>query len=289
MIQVVRGYCMGAADLVPGVSGGTIALVFGIYEQLIAEVSGGAAALGHLVRGDLSGFWRGLRRVDWLFLVPLLVGIGLAVVTLASFLDHHLEERPEVMSAIFGGLVAASVVVAWNKLRTRDGLRLLLVVVTAAAAFWFLGLRSEAATDPATIWMFGAGALAICAMILPGVSGSFILLMLGVYDYVLDAVNDRDLAVMVVFAAGAVVGLALFSTLLNWLLEHHHDTVVAVLIGIMLGSLRVLWPWPADEEGIDEVALGAPETDTLVPVMVGAAVAFAVVMVIATVGERKAA
>jgi putative membrane protein len=260
--SIVRGFCMGAADIVPGVSGGTIALVFGIYRRLISSIREGSNAIGRLLKGDLDGVREALRSVEWAFLVPLLVGIGLAVLALAGVIEHQLETNPEAMAGLFMGLVLGSVVVAWGLLEVRDAKRLGVGFAVAVAVFLLLGLRSgttedavSQASDPALWAYFAAGAVAICAMILPGISGSFILVMLGMYGPVLEAVNDRDLVTVAVVGIGCVVGLALFSQLLHWSLEHHYNTVMAALIGLMLGSLRVLWPWP---DGVDSTLLEAP-------------------------------
>ena len=247
--QFVRGFCMGAADLVPGVSGGTVALVLGIYEQLVATVREGAVALASLLKLDAtSGFGR-LARLDWAFLLPLLAGIGTAVVALSHTIDRLLDEEPVNIAAFFFGLVVASIVVAWTLLRRRDATRLAVLAASAAVTFVVLGWRGDRLSDPELWFVLLAGSLAICAMILPGISGSFILLMIGMYDYVLDAVNERDLLVIAVFAVGCVAGLATFASLLDWLLRHHHDTVLAGLVGLMVGSLRVVWPWPDGTDG----------------------------------------
>lgn len=278
---------MGSADVVPGVSGGTIALVLGIYERLVANVHQGAKSLGRLVRGDLSGFVRELRRVEWWWVASLGAGIVLAVLVLASVLDRLLEDHPEVMSAIFAGLVTASIWVAWENLRNRDATRLAIIAGVGVVAALVLGLRTDTNDSPSWWFLIIAGAIAICAGILPGISGSFTLLMLGLYDYVIEAIDERDLATIALVGVGAVVGLALFSSALDWLLRHHHDTVVAALIGLMVGSLRILWPWPAAEEGgIDEVSIGAPESDTLVPAVIGFVVAAVAVVVIASFVRR---
>ncbi len=260
---VVRGFFMGSADVVPGVSGGTIALVLGIYERLIASVRAGSSALGWIFRLDRRKVMEWLRRVEWSFILPLLGGIVIAVGALAGILEDQLHERPVQLAALFLGLVAGSVFVTWQILRTRDGLRLLVLSGTAIAVFVLLGLRPGTAADTVTqlddvslIAFFLSGAIAICAMILPGISGSFLLVVLGMYGPVLGAVNDRDAVSLIVFAIGAVVGLAVFSQFLYWALSHHHDTVIAVLIGLMLGSLRVLWPWPT---GVSSTEIGVPD------------------------------
>mgnify|MGYP001815607587 CR=1 FL=1 len=253
---------MGAADIVPGVSGGTNALVIGIYRRLISSIREGSNAIGRLLKGDIDGVKEALRSVEWAFLIPLLVGIGLAVVALAGVIEHQLETNPEAMAGLFMGLVLGSVVVAWGLLEVRDAQRLLVGLLVAVAVFVLLGLQSGSSedsvrqvSDPALWAYFAAGSVAICAMILPGISGSFILVMLGMYGPVLAAVNDRDLVAVAAVALGCVVGLALFSQALHWALENHYNTVMAALIGLMVGSLRVLWPWP---EGVDSTLLEAP-------------------------------
>ncbi len=279
---------MGAADIVPGVSGGTVALLFGIYEYLIEQIRDGAAALSLLVRGRLADGWERIRSIDWVFLVALLGGIGLAVVTLVGWLRNQIETNPVMVSAVFFGLVAASARVAWGEVREKDRLRAVVLAASTVVSFFVLGLRSGPVDNPPLPVVFAAGALAICAMILPGVSGSFILLMLGLYDHVTAAVDDRNLSVIATFGVGAVVGLASFSTLLHWLLRHHRDTVLAVLVGVMAGSLRVLWPWPAGEKGIDNVALGVPVGGEVIGALIGAVVAGVIVMVVAEMSRRRA-
>lgn len=246
---------MGAADVVPGVSGGTVALVLGIYERLVATIGHASGAAGHLLRGDRAGARAGLGRIEWGFIVPLVAGIAIAFVTLARILEHLLEEEPVALSALFFGLVAASVVVAVGYVRRPRRAHLLVGAVAAVATFLLLGLRSGVVEDASLPLVFGSGALGICAMILPGISGSFILLMIGMYDVMIGALNDRDATVIAVFILGCAVGLGLFSRVLDRLLRHHHDVMMAALIGLMVGSLRVLWPWP---EGTESAAIGAP-------------------------------
>ena len=264
--QVVRslfgGFFMGTADLVPGVSGGTIALVLGIYERLVASIKEGSSALGSLLRADGRGAIVHLRKVEWVFLLPLLAGILTAVVVLSGFLEHQLEERPTILAALFLGLVMASIVIAWSLVKSPGFSHVVVGLVVALLTFVLLGFgEGRTSGSPSLLVFFGAGALAICAMILPGISGSLILLMIGMYAPVLSAVTDRSYSTILVFASGAVVGLAIFSQILNWALEHHHDLVLAGLIGLMAGSTRVLWPWPG---GVESPALGAPADDWLV-------------------------
>jgi putative membrane protein len=292
--QLVRGFLMGAADVVPGVSGGTIALIVGIYEKLIEQVRAGARALGALVKGDLRGFWSRVTGLDYLFLVPLAVGILLAVGGLASILETQLEENPEEMAGLFFGLVAGSVLIGWDLINRRTSTHLAITVVVAIAIFFLLGFSSGPIADPSPGVFVGAGALAICAMILPGISGSFILLMIGMYAAVIGAVDERAFADIALVGVGAVVGLALFSTFLGWLLDNHGDNVMAAMVGLMLGSLRVLWPWPNgvgvisenEDEVIDGTGLEWPSGDEVLGPVALCVVGFVLVMAIAQVGKR---
>ncbi len=280
---------MGAADIVPGVSGGTIALIFGIYERLIASIRAGSSALGHLLKADIEGFKQWMREVEWHFIVSLGVGLLLAVATLAHILERLLEEQAIVMSALFMGLVAGSIVVAWAMRKTREANHIWIAAAVGIAIFVLLGLRGGTSEDTVgqivdpELWaFFFAGALAICAMILPGISGSFILVLLGMYGPLLGAVTDTDFLALGIFIVGAVVGLALFSQILHKALTLHHDNVIAALVGLMAGSLRVLWPWP---DGINSTAIGAPDSDVVAAALIAVA-AFVVVIVVARFAQH---
>ncbi|MGI8984743.1 MAG: DUF368 domain-containing protein [Acidimicrobiales bacterium] len=280
---------MGSADVVPGVSGGTVALVTGIYARLIDAIRDGARAVGWVAQGRVREGMDGLRRVDWALIVPLLAGIAVAVLSLASVIEHLLEQQPVKLAGLFLGLVAGSAVVARGLLRRPEWAHYVIALVAAVALFFVLGLRDETTGHAgevvaAPLWAFPASAaIAICAMILPGVSGAFLLVALGMYDDVLAAVNDRDLLPVALFLLGAVVGLAAFSRLLAWLLDRHHDRVVAVMIGLMLGSVRVLWPWPA---GTSTTELAAPAGDVVWPLVL-AAVGFAAVLLLGRLGAVR--
>lgn len=278
------GFLMGTADLVPGVSGGTIALVLGIYERLVTSIREGSSALGFLARGNIGRFAGHLKKVEWMFLVPLVVGILAAVATLASLLDHQLEERPTILAGLFFGLVVGSVIIAWRLLRHPVASHWLIAVVVGVLLFVSLGLGEEALVEnPTLLVFFGSGALAICAMILPGISGSLILLLIGMYPAVLDAVDERDFLVVGVFALGAIVGLGFFSQALHWALRRHHDVILAALVGLMAGSLRILWPWPV---GVESSGLEAPGNDWLA-VVIAAAVGFGVVFAVSRLAEPE--
>lgn len=277
---------MGAADVVPGVSGGTVALLLGIYARLIDTVRSGASVLGALVRGRWGEAGDRLRSFDWWFAVPLAVGIGAAVVGLASVIDELLADEPEAMAGLFFGLVAASVVVAWRLLE-RPGAGLALVALAVGGLFFgLLGLQSGPVADPSALALFGAGVVAICAMLLPGISGAFILLMIGVYPAAIGAVDDRTWGDLAALGAGAVLGLALFSNLISQVLHRWHDPTLAAMVGLLLGSLRVLWPWPAGvgvisrhaEETIGGTGLAwAPAADLWLPAVLAVAAASLVI------------
>ncbi len=278
--QVARGLLMGAADVVPGVSGGTVALLLGIYTRLIDTVRAAAGVLGALLRGRWRDVWHRLRSFEWGFALPLVVGIVVAVVALASVIDELLTDEPEAMAGLFFGLVAASVVVAWKMVENPSARLALTSLVVGGLFFWLLGLQSGPVADPTVLALFGSGIVAVCAMLLPGISGSFILLMLGVYPAAIAAVDNLVWADLAALAVGAVVGLALFSNLIGRVLDRWHDYTLAVMVGLLLGSLRVLWPWPAGvgvisrhaDEAVDGTGLAwAPATDLWLPAILAAA------------------
>jgi putative membrane protein len=283
VLNFLRGFLMGSADVVPGVSGGTIAVLVGIYERLVHAISMASKALGNLLRLRFREAGQRLREIDWALIIPLLVGIGVAIFTLASVISTLLEDYPEAMAGLFTGLVAASAWVAWRMLKQPSGASVVIALVVAVGFFLVLGLKGGAVADPSWLVIFGAGAIAICAMILPGISGSFLLLMLGMYDFIISAVDERDFPVLGVFALGCVVGLALFSQVLDWALGNYHDIVVAAMVGLLIGSLRVLWPWPG---GVDSTEIGSPTGSWWIPVVL-AVLAAAVVVGITMVVERR--
>ena len=288
VVGLARGVFMGAADVVPGVSGGTIAVVLGIYERLLGAIRGVAGAAGTLLKGDWRAAGRRLAGVDWWLIVPLLAGILGTIVLLASVIETQLEEHPEEMAGLFCGLVAASAVSACRLFEWRGALQVAVMVVSAGATFGLLGLQSGPVADPSLPVLAGAGAIAVCAMILPGISGAFLLLMLGMYGAVINIVTDVRYVDAVVFAAGAAVGLGLFSSVLGWLLDQGRNTVMAVLVGLMFGSLRVLWPWPNgvgvisrhDHEVISGTGLAWPGAEEWLAPTAAVVVGFAVVLLL---------
>ncbi|MFA9431337.1 DUF368 domain-containing protein [Egicoccus sp. AB-alg2] len=281
------GFAMGSADIVPGFSGGTVALVTGIYQRLITNVRQGAGVLSLLLRGRLADAGRALLAIEWGFVACLLTGIFTAIALLSATLERLLEQRPVQLSAVFLGLVLGATVLALREVRRPQGGHLAIGSVVAVVTAVGLGFGGGVVPEPTPLHLFVAGAIAICAMILPGISGSFLLVLLGVYEFVIGAASGRDLLPLAVLAGGAVVGLASFSTLLHWLLRRHHDVVLAALIGLMVGSARVLWPWPS-ASGVGDPTVSAPVPGD-VPVVLALAVgAFVAVLVLGAVARRVA-
>lgn len=235
---------MGSADVVPGVSGGTMAFILGIYEELIDSLRTLGqpefikAVLGLRIR-------QAMEMVNWKFLLAVGSGIMLAVLTLAHSLEWLLINYPVYVWSFFFGLVLASVFVVAQRVSDWTPTRIAALALGAIGAFMLVGLVPV--QTPETWWfLFLSGALAICAMILPGISGAFILLLLGKYQFVLSAVTQRDFLTLAIVAIGAAVGLVTFAQLLGRLFERYHDTTVALLTGLMIGSLRKVWPWKED-------------------------------------------
>lgn len=280
LVHFSQGLLMGAADSVPGVSGGTMALIVGIYGRLLSSIGQGFRAIVATVRLDGAGAMRHLRGVEWPLVVPLAVGIGSAIVVAAAFVPDLLDRRPVESRALFLGLVAASLAVPWREIRERSGRSLLLAASAAVPAFVLSGLPPGSVLDPALPIVFAGAAVAICAMILPGVSGAFLLLVLGLYEPTLRAVDERDLVYLVVFAGGMVLGLGSFSLVLGRLLAGFHDVTMAALVGLMAGSLRALWPWQDPDRG-----LLAPEEPAVAILM--AVIGAGVVTIIQVVSVRR--
>jgi putative membrane protein len=224
-----------------------MAFIFGIYEELvfsIKKMSGEVLGLGIRLK-----FSEAIKATPFAFLIPLGLGLLAAVFTLSSFLERALHDNPTYVWSFFFGLVVMSIIIVRRRVVTWDLHDKVSLVFAAVFAYWLVGLVpvETAATIPA---FFFSGAVAVVAMILPGISGSFLLVLMGKYAQVLSAVNDRDFAVLFAVAAGAVIGLSLFSRVLTWLFAKHHDIAVATLTGFMVGSLRKIWPWKLAEENV---------------------------------------
>ncbi len=301
-MDLLRGFLIGTAELVPGVSGGTVALVTGVYDELIDSAAHVGAAGRKLVTGGDDGRAQAsraeLRRTDWWLVLPVLVGMVTAVVTVAGVMSSFVTNQPEHARGLFFGLVAVSIVVPLRMLPVAHRPRAVdaaLVIVSAIAAFLLIGLAGGGSTaEPPLYVVFLAAAVAICALVVPGVSGSFLLLAIGLYTTTLGAVEERDLVYLAVFGAGAVLGLASFVQILRWLLDSHRRTTLLVMAGLMTGSLRALWPWQSSPDGGEAEgpgALLAPYEPVLGPVLlalVGAGVVAILVLVQAR-SDRQAA
>lgn len=231
---------MGAADVVPGVSGGTIAFISGIYEELIDSISN--VNIKTLRLWKMEGFASMWRKLNGNFLLSLLIGIGLSIITLAKLIRHLLETQPILIWSFFFGLVLASIIYVAKQITRWNLGTILLLLIGALTAYYITTLTPQTA-NASYPYIFLSGALAICAMILPGISGSFILLLLGMYKPVLDAIHDKNIALLSTLAIGAVVGLLSFSRLLKWLFDHYENLTLAILTGFIIGSLNKIWPW----------------------------------------------
>lgn len=245
----LRGICMGAADVVPGVSGGTMAFILGIYEELVESIRavGRPPFLKALVGFRLA---EALEIVNWRFLLAVGAGILTAVLSLAKVLSWLLVHQPVLLWSFFFGLVLASVVVVSRRVGRWTAPLVAAFVAGTVGAYVLVGLV-PVQTPEAGWFLFLSGAVAICAMILPGISGSFILVLLGKYQFILNAVNERDLVTLGWFLAGIAVGIVTFAQVLGWFFKRHHDLTVALLTGLMLGSLKKVWPWKVTLEFVE--------------------------------------
>lgn len=261
-----RGLLMGTADIIPGVSGGTIALIVAVYERLIAAISELVSFGLNVLQADWAEAAQHGRAVDWRLLLPLGAGIGAALMLGARFIPGLMAQYPAQMRGLFFGLVAASLVIPWLRIE-QSSLRLMGIAVgSAVIAFVLVGLPPRTVTEPGLLRVFGSAAVAICAMILPGVSGAFLLEVMGIYTPTLEALNAGNLPYVLTFMTGAACGLGLFAKLLNLFLRRFHDATMAALIGLIAGALRALWPyatahgaprWPTATEPVASViALG---------------------------------
>ncbi|QDO93971.1 DUF368 domain-containing protein [Formosa sediminum] len=240
LIISLKGLAMGAADAVPGVSGGTIAFISGIYEELIATISGINLSLFKTLKTDgFIAFWK---QLNGNFITALLIGIIVSFISFMRVAKYLLEHHPVLIWSFFFGLIIASIFFVGKQIERWNMAAILSLIAGAILAYYITTLPSLSST--ASPWfLFFAGAIAICAMILPGISGSFILLILGAYKTLSDALHDFDIKKILLFVSGAVVGLLSFSHLLKWLFKHYHNITLAVLTGFIFGSLNKVWPW----------------------------------------------
>lgn len=237
---VLKGIGMGAADVVPGVSGGTIAFIIGIYEELLDSIKSiNANSLRLLFTLRIKEFWKAINAN---FLLSVVGGIAISVFSLAKLITYLLDNHPVLVWSFFFGLVLASTYVVSKRIQSFSWSRWLSFAIGAVIAY-YITVATPAAT-PNDLWfIFLSGAIAICAMILPGISGSFILVLLGKYAYIMDAIKSFNIPVIITFVCGAGIGIISFSNVLSWLLRKYHDLTIALLAGFMLGSLNKVWPW----------------------------------------------
>lgn len=283
-MSYAQGLLMGCADVIPGVSGGTVALIVGIYEPLVGSVRDAALAVVRLLRGDVPAARAAAGAVRWRLVLPLGLGILTALVLGAAVIPGLLQRYPAQTSALFFGLIAGSLAVPWRRVSRITSHSYALAVGCALLAFVLVGLPPRTVEDPALPAVFAAAAVAICAMILPGISGAFLLLVLGVYEATLEALRSLDVAYVAVFGLGAAVGLGLFSRLLAHLLDAHHDATMAALVGLMAGSLRALWPWLGADRGLQPPPADLAE---VAGVLLLAAVGYAAVTLLVRLGARS--
>lgn len=239
-LLVLKGMGMGAADVVPGVSGGTIAFIVGIYEELIDSIKSiNAASLKMLFTGKIAAFWKAINAN---FLFSIVGGIAISIFSLAKLITWLLTDHPVLVWSFFFGLVLASTWFVSKDIKKWDWKTILSFIIGAVVAF-YITVATPAETPSNLFFIFLCGAIAICAMILPGISGSFILVLLGKYFYIMEAVKTFNIKVMLVFICGAAIGITSFSRVLSFALRRFHDITIAVLAGFMLGSLNKVWPW----------------------------------------------
>jgi putative membrane protein len=252
IMTAVKGACMGAADVIPGVSGGTIAFIMGIYDDFVSSLASiNSEAVRLLLKGKFKAFWK---HINGSFLLSLVIGIGISIISLAGLMQTLLTDFPIQTWAFFFGLIVASsifIIRGISGWKFREGLLLALGVILGTV----ICTLSPTQTPDSLWFIFLSGAIAICAMILPGISGSFILLILGKYQYIMGTISDlvsgidfgRNLLILCVFVIGAIVGILGFSKFLHWLLARWNKETLIVLAGFIIGSLVKVWPWSNPE------------------------------------------
>lgn len=281
--NLVRGAMIGVVETVPGVSGGTVALVVGIYTRLIDSASHVVSAGRRAVTGPDRGasIAAHLKQVDWKLVVPVLIGMALALFTAAGPVADLVETYPELTRAAFFGMVLASISIPL-RMAGIAGIRwhhALAGIAAGALAFWLVSIPPTT-LEPSPLVLIIAAAIAVSALLLPGLSGSFLLLTFGLYEPTLRAVDERDLGYLGVFALGLVVGVISIVKGLEWLLHHRRRITLVVLTGVMVGAMRTLWPWQSESR-----ELAAPAADWPVALAL-AAIGFAVVAILAGVDAR---
>jgi len=248
LLITLKGIGMGAADVVPGVSGGTIAFITGIYKELIDSIKSiNISALKLLLKGDIKLFWKA---INGTFLLSIITGIGISIFSLAKIMKYLLENQPILIWSFFFGLIVASILYIAKEIKKWKVGTIISLLLGMITAYW-ITVISPAEANATNWYILLSGSIAICAMILPGISGSFILVLLGMYKFILGAVSDLNISILAIFLFGALIGIIAFSNLLSWLLKKYYDLTIALLTGFMAGSLNKVWPW---KEAINNIS-----------------------------------
>lgn len=279
----IRGLIIGGTDVIPGVSGGTIILILGIYERLITSISAAFSLALSIVGARRDRIREHASEVEWTLVVPLVLGAVTAILLAASIILELIARFPYHSQALFFGLVTASIAVPWMRMQSRGVREVSLAIVFAIVTFLLVRMiPGTVADDPGLLRVFLSAAVAICAMILPGVSGAFLLKAMGLYETSLAALREMDFLYVGTFVLGAIVGIGMFSKLLAWLLDHKHDLTMAALIGLMVGALRSLWPYLSEDGGLLLPSAGEPVLSVIATGIVG----FALVAALIAFGQR---
>ncbi len=239
-----KGVCMGSADIIPGVSGGTIALITGIYENLLLAIKSiGLNAVKKLLQFDIKGV---LQEIHIRFLLSLCLGIGIAVISLARLMNFLLHNYPVFTWSLFFGLIVASILVVGKQVKNWMGGAAIWFVIGTAIAYFIVSMIPV--STPEDLWfIFLTGVVAICAMILPGLSGAFILLILGKYEFITGTLKNpflgEHIPIILIFLAGMATGILMFSRVVSYFLDRHHNVMMAFLTGLMAGAMQKIWPW----------------------------------------------
>jgi putative membrane protein len=261
---------IGTAEVIPGVSGGTVALIVGVYEQIINGISHLVRAVGFLLRGKPKDAGKQFGEIRFTILLPILFGMILAILTTASVLEPLLVAEPEIVRAAFAGMLIASLIVPIGLVgRNFRPPHVTVLIIGAAAASWLTSLPNAGLDEPVPWQIVFFAALAVCALVLPGVSGSFFLLAVGMYAPTIAAVNNRDLGYLGLFVAGAIIGLLSFAIAMKWFLDNYRALTLSLMIGLMIGSLRALWPWQSQEH---ELLAATEPTGPVLALLLGVAV-----------------
>lgn len=239
VLLALKGMAMGAVELVPGVSAGTIALLTGIYEEFIDALKSFSTVFPVLKSEGLKGAWK---HINGNFLVVLFIGMAVGIVALLKVIKYLLEHEPIPIWSFFFGLIVVSSIFVGKTVKSWKLPQIIALIAGTVLVYWITGSSPSEASD-SLLFVFVAGMLAICAMILPGISGSFILVLLGMYIFIIESLSELNIAVIATFGVGCVLGLVSFTHLLSFLLKKYHDLTIALLTGFMIGSLNKIWPW----------------------------------------------